>query len=150
MSAATKPAGDGPRSAQRQLPVLTDQVVTEAVVSFLVDQPEAGRLVDPPGRHQDVVRPQDDRVIAGLRRERGARLDQARTDPETARPRLDQEDAQLRGRGVPLAADDAAGAAPSTSAIQAASRPGRKPAWWSATIRATSASKSPSQPNSSA
>jgi hypothetical protein len=40
---------DGREDLQRQLPGLLDQVVAEAMVPPLVDEPEADGLVDAPG-----------------------------------------------------------------------------------------------------
>lgn len=46
-------------------PVLTDEVVAEAVVTRFVDQFEPGGLVDAPGGSQYIIGPQRDMPVAG-------------------------------------------------------------------------------------
>ncbi len=59
----------GPRarrgSVEASSPVLSDEVVPEAVVPLLVGQRETGSLVDAPGRGEHVVRPQRDAAVSG-------------------------------------------------------------------------------------
>jgi hypothetical protein len=62
---------------------------------------EAGPLVDPPGRHQNIVGPQHDSRITRAPREAKAFVNQPGADAGTARLRFDQEQTQLRnGRRV--------------------------------------------------
>src|SRR5260370_66996 len=72
-----------------------DGVVAEAPVRLLVDQAEAGGLVDAPGGAQHAVGPQRELPVAGVPREAHALVHEARADAEPARLRLDQQQPQL-------------------------------------------------------
>src|SRR5438093_7733541 len=52
-----------PRGSQLELPGLADQVVAEAVMRLLLDQPIAGLFVEVPGGMEHTVRPEDDLPI---------------------------------------------------------------------------------------
>src|SRR5262249_23127168 len=78
-----------------ELPGLPHQIDPEAVVRFFVDEPIAGPLVDASRRFEHAVGPEDDLVIPGLARELGAFVHQSRSDPESARRGLDQQQPQL-------------------------------------------------------
>src|SRR6185295_19114385 len=82
--------------AQPKLPRLRHEVAPEAMVRLGRDELEAGLLVEVPRGDEDVVRPQRDAIVAGLAGETDALGDQATADPQAARPRLDEEEAQLR------------------------------------------------------
>ena len=66
------------------------------MVRRLVDQLEAGALVNPPRSVEDVVCPEDELAVAGGPREVDACVDELRADTGSARAGLDEEDAQLR------------------------------------------------------
>ena len=57
---------------QRQLPILADEILSEAVVLLLLYQTKAGRLIDASGGDQHVVRPQRNFAIAGSPGEAGS------------------------------------------------------------------------------
>src|SRR5262245_15126157 len=80
---------------QLQLPVLSHQIVAEAVMRLLLDQPEPGLFVDMAGGMKEAVRPQHDLLVPGLPGETHAFADQALADAHTPRARLDQQQAQL-------------------------------------------------------
>jgi len=82
------------------------------MVTALVVQGETGPLVDPPSVHQHVVGPQRDAGVPSPAREPEHLLDQAAPDPEPPGPRLDQQQAQARGRGVLAHAEHAPGPRP--------------------------------------
>ena len=108
-------------------PVLTDQIVTEAVVGLLLDELEPGPFVEPSGVHEDVVRPEHDLLVAGASSEPQALLDQAAPDSHPPGAGLDEEDSKL-GEGLFLLdAEDASDAfAVHLRDIQAASRLGSR------------------------
>src|SRR5262245_24481657 len=83
------------RVSQLQLPGLADQVVTEAMVALLVNQPEPRGLVDAPRRHEHAVGPERHLAVAHLPREAHALGAEARADTETARAGLDEQETQL-------------------------------------------------------
>ena len=68
--------------------------MAEAPVLALLDELEAGPLVEAPGVDEDVVRPQHDRAVAGVACVRDTRFDEASSDTEPAGPRLDEKQAQ--------------------------------------------------------
>jgi len=90
-------------------PGLLDQVVTEGVMGSGVHEIEAGALVQAPRVVQDVVGPQDDLLVARAAREAQALVDQPRADAAPARPRLDEQQAQLSDRVALGHAQDAPG-----------------------------------------
>src|SRR2546425_12102695 len=85
-------------TSQRELPRLSGQVVAEAPVPFPMDQAEPGAFVDASRGAQHAVGPQHDLPVARLPREAHALAHEARTDAQPARPRLDQQQAQLGHR----------------------------------------------------
>ena len=90
--------------------MLSDEFVAEAVMRLLVDQLEAGRLVDPARGTEHVVGPQDDVLVPRLPGEPEALVDEPMSDAEPARPRLDEEQPELRAVVVAPAAQHAPGA----------------------------------------
>ena len=59
-------------------------------------QREAGLLIDAARGGKDAVRPQRDRLVAGLTREADAFVDEPRAEAEAARLRIDQQQPQAR------------------------------------------------------
>src|SRR5262245_49724051 len=78
-----------------QLPDLFHQIVAEAVMRLLFDEPEPGFFVDMAGGMKDAVRPQRDLLVPGLPGESHAFTDQALADAHAPSARLDQQHAQL-------------------------------------------------------
>src|SRR3989442_5538569 len=89
-----RPGGSAPAS-QRQLPRLSDQVVTKAPMPFAVHELEARALVDAPSGDEHAVRPERDRAIAGLPREADAFGHEPSADAEASRARLDEQEPEL-------------------------------------------------------
>jgi two-component system cell cycle response regulator len=109
---ALRARGRGDRRSgglERPGPGLLDEVVPEAVVGGRLDQLEAGALVEPARRVQDVVGPQRDARVAGALGEAQALLDQARADAAAPRARVDEQQAQLRDVLLAAHAQHAAG-----------------------------------------
>src|SRR4051812_7599563 len=69
-----------------------------AVVPLLSDQLEARLLVDAAGGLQLALRPENDPAVAAVARKSDALSDEAPANPEPARGRLDEQQAQLRDR----------------------------------------------------
>src|SRR5215471_10335871 len=90
----------GPASpaSKGELPRLLGQFPAEGVMPSAPDQPEARGLVDPPGRHQDALRPERDLAVADLACEAHALVDEPDADAEAARLRIDDEQPQLGHR----------------------------------------------------
>ncbi len=82
--------------------------MAEAAVLLLLDQAEAGLLVDLAGGHQDIVGPQHHGAVADRPREANTLLHQALADAQPAHLRLDQQQAQLGHRVRLLDAEDRA------------------------------------------
>src|SRR6185369_2529494 len=100
-AAAAARSFTGAPPSELQVPGLPDQVVAEAVMRLLVDEAIARSLVDAPRRDEDTVGPERDLPIARLAREALALGDEARTDAEAARRRLDEQEPEL-GHGLRL------------------------------------------------
>src|SRR3954464_11704158 len=83
---------------QLQFPRLRDQLRSEQIIRLLLDQPEAGILVNPPRGVQDAVGPQNDLSISRPPRESDASMDQLSSDAMAALIGLDVEQPQLRRR----------------------------------------------------
>jgi len=87
---------------QHKPPVLSDEVLAEAVVGLFVGELEAGVLVDQPGGYQYVVGPEHDRLVAGAAREAHALVHEPGAYAEPARLGLHEEQPELGGRRVAL------------------------------------------------
>src|SRR5829696_2976993 len=83
------------RESQHQLPGLSNQIMPEAMMRLLVDEPEAHSFVDAAGGVKHVIRPQGDLSVAGLSGEANTFFHQAAADAEPAYFRLDEEKSQL-------------------------------------------------------
>src|SRR5437660_682879 len=92
---------------QAELPGLRDQVVAEALVRLLLEQPKADAGVDVARRQQIALRPQPHLAVTGGTREADALVHQTAADAQPARLRLDQEQAQLADRLCRLDQKDA-------------------------------------------
>ncbi len=110
-SCAGASRGPDPGSGEVQLepPRLADEVVTEAVVRLLVDQPEPGRLVDPPAATSTSLVHSTIDPYPARRGERHALVDQPPAEAQATGPRLDEQDPQLRRVVVAVAAQHAPG-----------------------------------------
>src|SRR5207244_11500527 len=92
---------------QAELPGLRDQVVAEALVRLLLEQPKADAGVDVARRQQVALRPQPHLAVTGGTREADALIHQTAADAQPARLGLDQEQAPLADRLCRLAQQDA-------------------------------------------
>src|ERR1035438_6482612 len=92
------PACRNDSAAERQPPVLPYQVVAEAAVLLGAGELEAGPLVDAARRGEHVVGPQHDLRVAGPAGEGNALGDEAAAQAHAPRSRLDEQQAELRGR----------------------------------------------------
>ena len=86
--------------------------MAEVVVALLAVEREPRAFVDPPGLHEHVVGPEADPLIARAPCGPQAFIDEASPDAAAARPRLDQQEPELRGALVISYAEDAARALP--------------------------------------
>src|SRR5262249_55565090 len=87
-----------PSGLQLQLPVLSHQIVAEAVMRLFLNELETGLFVDMPGGGEQAVRPQHDLLVPRLPGEPQTFVDQALADAQPTRARFDQQQAQLRLR----------------------------------------------------
>src|SRR5262245_22439955 len=85
------------RLPERPPPGLKDLVLPELGLMLLVDQLEAGPLVDPARTLQCGVCPEHHVPVADLRGVADALVYEARADSHAARGRIDEEQAQLGG-----------------------------------------------------
>jgi len=67
---------------------------------LLVNQAEAGFLVDATGRKQIALRPKDNFLIAGAASELDAFVDQGMAETKAARTGFDEQEAELGGLGL--------------------------------------------------
>ena len=79
-------------------------------MTFAFDELEARALVDAAGCDEDVVCPEHQLAIARRPRETEALVHESRADTEASRPRLDEEEPELRDRLCLLDAEHAPGA----------------------------------------
>src|SRR5919109_2444797 len=76
------------RRLQLERPRLLDKVLPERTMLGLLEEHEAGPLVDPACGDEHVVRPEHQSRVAGAARERDALVDQPRSQTVAARPGL--------------------------------------------------------------
>jgi hypothetical protein len=93
-----------------ELVCLTDEVNAEAVMGALTREFETRRDVDLAGSHERVVGPQHDALISDTAGELDAFIYEAFTESQPASNRVNEQDPQLRRRGVFRYAEDAADA----------------------------------------
>ena len=98
------------RAAELERVRLADEIDAEAVVRLFGDQAEPALEIDAPRGGERVVRPQHHALVARGAREVQACVDESATEVMAARQRVDQEQAQARGRRVVGHAEHAAGA----------------------------------------
>src|SRR5829696_3021633 len=84
------------RESQHQLPGLSYQIMPEAMMRLLVDEPEAHRFVDAAGGGKHVIRLQGDLSVAGLSGEADTFFHQAAADAKPAYFRIVEEMSLLR------------------------------------------------------
>src|SRR5262249_10654672 len=75
-----------PTKLQVQLPILHNEIMPEAVVLLLLNEAEAGRLIDAARGDEHVIGPQRERAVAGEPREVDAFGNEPRPDPHAACP----------------------------------------------------------------
>src|SRR5438128_11568110 len=82
------------RGSHRAFPGFVDEMLAEAVVRFAArDELELRLLIEAARRRQLAVRPQRDALISRLPREADALGDETRADAQSARGRLDEQQA---------------------------------------------------------
>src|SRR5437867_12839555 len=74
------------RASEREIPGLTDEILAEALVAVLGDEPEAGVFVETPRGAEHAVRPERDFPVARAPGEPDAFTDQPAADAQPAPP----------------------------------------------------------------